>query len=490
MHTITSPPTGGSDHDPPPRSSWADTGEHVDLPELADLADAQLLHTCRLDELDRRRTEGLLIHRMVEIERRKLYAADGFKCLAAWGRGVQRWNDLEARSRRNLTKLAMVEPQVVQRLVTGRLGVAQAHLLGRLFKTPRVGQFVPLFIDDFLDQAAELSYADFEQHVRNWRLLADQDGPDPERAHRQRGASLQFSDHEFRMVMNGPAIDGAKFKALLQRFEQIEFDLDWAAAKQQWGDDARPDLMARTSQQRRYDAFVNLLAHVHLPAGTDQADQADPFDDGPADASLEAAEAPFADSSVTPTPGTPGTSPGTSGARGADGAVSTVVNITIDLHTYLHSLERLFGTALYRHTPAPFGADRACSQTLDGTFVSPRDAVLASLYGKVRLVVTDETGQPVQMTRIGRLFTGPMRDAVLMLATRCTHPGCDRSSTDCHIDHLVPHSTGGPTQVDNGGPACPHHNNWRYTSGARARRQPSGRWTTHRKDGTEIAPPD
>jgi 5-methylcytosine-specific restriction endonuclease McrA len=94
------------------------------------------------------------------------------------------------------------------------------------------------------------------------------------------------------------------------------------------------------------------------------------------------------------------------------------------------------------------------------------------------------------MTKVGRLFTGPMRDAVLMLATRCTHPGWTRPVTDCHIDHLVPHSAGGETSVTNGAPACSHHNNWRYTSGARTRLQPTGRWSTHRPNGTDIAPPD
>ncbi len=467
MNTDMSPPM--SHADPPGAEGLAE------LADLGDVADAELLGSCRLDELDHRRTEGLLIHRMVEIARRKLYATDGFTCLAGWGRGVHRWSDIEARSRRNLTKLAAVAPQVLARLITGRLGVAQAHLLGRLFKTPRVGQFVPLFIDDFLDQAAQMSYADFEQHVRNWRLLVDQDGPDPERAHRQRGASLQFSDHEFRLVMNGPAIDGATFKALLKRFEQVEWDLDWAAAKQEWGDDARPDLMRRSSQQRRYDAFVNLLAHVDLPVADTNTDdvELDPFGDA------NAAAGGAADATPPPRP-----------PRPANGVVTTVVNIVIDINTMIHGLEELFGGAAYRRTSPPFGARKAFCQSLDGEFISPQDAALAALYGKVRVIATDDIGRPVKMSKIGRLFTGPMRDAVLMLATRCTHPGCLRSVTDCHIDHLTPHSAGGATDVTNAGPACSHHNNWRYTSGARARLQPTGRWSTHRPDGTDIAPPD
>ena len=486
MDADTSPPISVAD--PPGVDTPHELVELPELASLADVADVDLLQACRVDELDRRRVEGLLIHRMVEIERRRLYAADGFTCLAGWGRGVHRWSDIEARSRRNLTKLVVVAPQVLHRLITGRLGVAQAHLLGRLFKTPRVGQFVVLFIDDFLDQAAQLSYADFEQHLRNWRLLVDQDGPDPERAHRQRGASLQFSDHEFRLVMNGPAIDGAKFKALLKRFEQLEWDLDWAATKQEWGDDARPDLMRRSSQQRRYDAFVNLLAHVDLPRSTPSSDNADDGADG-ADGADDVELDLFGDASAS----APGVTEATSShrpSRSADGVVGTVVNIMIDINTMIHGLDELFGGAMYRRTSPPFGPRKAFSQTLDGEFISPTDAALTALYGKIRVVATDDAGIPVKMSKTGRLFTGPMRDAVLMLAPRCTHAGCLRGITDCHVDHLVAHSAGGATAVDNGGGACSHHNNWRYTSGARTRLQPNGRWSTHRADGTEIAPPD
>ena len=113
-----------------PSMSVADSPGPDGLPELAslaDVADGELLGGCRLDELDRRRTEGLLIHRMVEIERRRLYAADGFTCLAGWGRGVHRWSDIEARSRRNLTKLVVVAPETVRADRVGcRLGCSQA----------------------------------------------------------------------------------------------------------------------------------------------------------------------------------------------------------------------------------------------------------------------------------------------------------------------------------------------------------------------------
>ena len=58
------------------------------------------------------------------------------------------------------------------------------------------------------------------------------------------------------------------------------------------------------------------------------------------------------------------------------------------------------------------------------------------------------------------------------------------------LDHLTPWSEGGTTNPHNGGPAWRHHNNWRYTTGARTRLRTNGSWATHRPDGTDIAPPD
>jgi hypothetical protein len=124
-------------------------------------------------------------------------------------------------------------------------------------------------IDDFLHHAASLSYLAFEQYVIAWKCLIDQDGPDPDRAHRNRKATWAQTGLTGRFDVEGPAIDHARLKTLMARFEQIEFHRGWTAAKQQWGDDATVDRLARTATQRRYDAFQELLRHVTLPTLTD-----------------------------------------------------------------------------------------------------------------------------------------------------------------------------------------------------------------------------
>jgi hypothetical protein len=453
----------------------------VGLPDLGSLSDEMLSGGAGALEIRRRRDEALLIHRMIEIEHRRLYAADGHRDLAAWGRAVHRWSGPEARARRNLAVLARQCPQVLTRMLSGEIGVAQAHELGRLFRAPRVGRFVPLFVDQILDAAGRFDHADFELYLKEWKRRVDTDGPDPARAHAQRHASLAFSDHEFRLVVTGPNIDGTKLAALLDEFEQAEFDRDWAACREQYGDDARPDLLRRNAEQRRYDAFIRLLAHVHLPADTTHPDDLEP-DDLEADDREPHDLEPESDQASTGRAGAPTERP-------VDGAVTTTVNIVMDLRTFLAGAAELFDVALQRHLASPFGPDRAYCHTLDGILVSAHDAVLAALHGSFRLVVTDDDGIPIQMTSTSRLFTGRLRDAVMTLAVRCTHPGCNCPVTGCEIDHLTPWSQGGATCTCNGSPACRHHNNWRYATNATTRRNPDGSWTTTRSDGTDIAPP-
>ena len=130
---------------------------------------------------------------------------------------------------------------------------------------------------------------------------------------------------------------------------------------------------------------------------------------------------------------------------------------------------------------------RWCSHTTDGRFIPPIDIVLEALQGQIRLVITDERGVVLHMGHRKRLFTGALRQAVMLAATRCTHPGCDVASGDSQADHLTPHSTGGITAITNGGPGCGTHNRWRYVNRATTSLDTNGYWHTHRANGTEIA---
>ncbi|MCB0983712.1 MAG: HNH endonuclease, partial [Ilumatobacter sp.] len=121
----------------------------------------------------------------------------------------------------------------------------------------------------------------------------------------------------------------------------------------------------------------------------------------------------------------------------------------------------------------------------DGTPVDPRDALIAAAMGHVRRLVLDSKGAVVDLGRRQRLFTGPLREAVLLGAHVCVWPGCCLPADRCQADHVLPWGLAGPTVGWNGGPACGRHNRWR-SRGYRAWRDDDGQWHHVRPDGSEI----
>jgi hypothetical protein len=100
-------------------------------------------------------------------------------------------------------------------------------------------------------------------------------------------------------------------------------------------------------------------------------------------------------------------------------------------------------------------------------------------------VVVDSAGVIVDVGRRQRLFTGVLREAVLLAAPRCVWPGCSRPVAQCQADHMLPHVDDGPTSAANGDPLCGCHNRFK-TGGYTTRRDRHGHWHHHRPDGSEI----
>ncbi|MFZ4811802.1 MAG: hypothetical protein ACOYL9_10690, partial [Ilumatobacteraceae bacterium] len=197
---------------------------------VGELSDDEVLARCVEIETQRRAMLAEHVRLLDELEQRKLYYADGHRDLAGFGRAEFRWADRDAKAHRDLERLCRTCPQVLDQLAIGRVGAAQVFLLARLARAPRVGMFVAEQIDDFLDHATKLSFLAFEQYVIAWKCLMDQDGPDPDRAHRNRNASLGHTGLTGRFHLEGPTSDHVRLKTMLAHFEQIEFRRDWDAA--------------------------------------------------------------------------------------------------------------------------------------------------------------------------------------------------------------------------------------------------------------------
>jgi hypothetical protein len=123
----------------------------------------------------------------------------------------------------------------------------------------------------------------------------------------------------------------------------------------------------------------------------------------------------------------------------------------------------------------------------EGVLVDPVQAVTAAMAGHIRRVVSGAAGEVVDLGRRRRWFTGAVRQAVQLTASRCVWPGCSVIVGRCQIDHTVDWHHLGSTNTGNGAVLCGKHNRDK-NHGHRVRRDHTGRWHTYRPDGTEIAP--
>ena len=114
--------------------------------------------------------------------------------------------------------------------------------------------------------------------------------------------------------------------------------------------------------------------------------------------------------------------------------------------------------------------------------------VVAALTGRVRSIIVADDGRYLHAGDRGRLFTGKIRELILLLGRhRCSRHGCDLDGPCIQVDHIESHGDGGCTAADNAGPMCPVHNRNKYQLGFTVTHDRYG-WHHRRPDGTEIAP--
>ena len=88
-----------------------------------------------------------------------------------------------------------------------------------------------------------------------------------------------------------------------------------------------------------------------------------------------------------------------------------------------------------------------------------------SLSGLARLacdaqitrIVMDPSGQPLDVGRAQRTYTGPQRAAVIARDRTCRYPGCSAPPVLCEVHHIRWWKRGGETSVENGILLCEYH---------------------------------
>lgn len=324
------------------------------------------------------------------------------------------------------------------------LGVSQLHALAAVVANPRVQPFLADAEDLLVGQARILDYDDYVVFLTHWVNTVDPDGSAVahERAHRERDAKVEVVGERGYLRASSGSAQAAFAAEVLAAYTDTEFMADWERASLVHGEDTHVGLLERTHKQRRADALHTILTVAAQARGV--------------------------------------TGEGGESAAGGSGPVPTV-NVVMDEATLERGLASLLGGD--PDLVAPADPERMVCRTVSGIELDPRDAAMAALLGHVRRVVRNAQGVVIDVGRRQRLFTGPVREAILALQPHCMCSGCRQRARE--IDHLVPWSRGGPTDASNGGPGCGHHNRWR-TRGYHTCRGPDGEWHHFRPDGTEI----
>lgn len=405
--------------------------------EITSMSPAALMEAAHLLDVERRIAEARQALLLQRVDAVGAHVEDGFRQVAGWGRAACNWSGAEAARLAKLGRAMQAMPVFAEACLAGRVGVAQMHAVAAAAGNPRVREHLADADELFTRQSTALPFDDLVTFLQHWGELADADGARSrhDRAAEQRRASVSIVGERSFVDAAGPAMDGVFMREVFDRYCDIEWRNEWDEGVRRYGDAMHAGLMERTPAQRRFDALRRLFDSA---AGSEQ--------------------------------------------MGGD----VTVNIVVDQGTFEQHLGEALGGS-----PAPADPSAAVTRRCEdqrGNVVDPRAMVAAALVGRVRRMVMSTDGVVLDFGRRKRLFTGPLREAVLLTTHDCTWVGCPVHAHRCDADHVLPFSNAGPTAARNGAPLCDHHNPLK-NKGFRTWRDPDGVWHTYRPDGTEIGWP-
>lgn len=412
---------------------------------VAAAGDHALLAELRAIEARRREDAATEAAVLAELDRRKVYRSDGHATM--WGllRSSLQWSDGECRERMRLARIVTDHPEAGESLYETWVSVANLAELARLWAKPAVHESVDPSVErefgEVLNLVSGCEHDRARTTVREWEQRIDRRDADAAAASAddRRTARVHVGRDGVEIAGRFGMIDGLEIAEIFGNYVDAEWRSDWEASVAEHGDDATPSMLARTDAQRRADAVTRI----------------------------------FRDAAST--------APGSK-------APEPVVNVHVDHHT---ATDLLTEAALFPERdvdpfddPTPHVGQRL-SRTDHGHPVDQATVLRLLLEAKVRYIVRNDEGVPIRWGRTRRLFEGAARDAVRVLSTRCTHPGCRAPVRRTETDHSIDWSKGGVTDPANGNPRCKRHNLVK-NHGFTVHRDHQGRWHTYRPDGTEI----
>ena len=251
---------------------------------------------------------------------------------------------------------------------------------------------------------------------------------------------------------------------IAQRLKEIEDELfvaDHTDAKARYGDKTTLADLDRDPAQRRHDALVELAYPTKertaaqrpliqaigdtqtLAEGVAKLIDLSRFYPEPGNASD-----PSGDDDIDAAPHTDGDAdePNRHEADGLGTGERPVMNV---------------GTGRIRDFHPDSGRIPPICELEDGTPISARRLAELALGGHIQHFLFDGPHTVLAVGNRQRLFTGKIREALILRDRTCTEPGCAVRGRDCHAHHIVAHEDGGPTSEANGEMRCGFHHRYK-----------------------------
>src|SRR5829696_3386299 len=242
----------------------------AEIDGLAEVGVAEVEQRFRESEVRVRRELAQQARMLAWLEEKKTYRADGHASMLGFLRAVPHWSEGESRAATKRSRLLAAFPGVEELLWDGQLSVANVDAIARLFANQRVADRFESVLGALLVEAQRMEHDDFRRLPARWELLNDP-GTRGERAqaHEGRDAHLSIVDGAGTLLARFGDLDAARNREILERFVQAEFETDWTATVERFGDDAKSSLMPRSDAQRRADAMTAIfLRAASTPEGS------------------------------------------------------------------------------------------------------------------------------------------------------------------------------------------------------------------------------
>ena len=238
--------------------------------ELVELSPSDLDAALADAELAKRHAETQIAAVTAIISARGSFRDHGHRSIKAHLKGTLNCSGTVANKIRKRADTMNTHTEIGDALCEGRIGVEQADLLATAHSHKVAGQRFAEFAPQLLDHAEHLEHGDFEMVIAHFIERADPDGSfDDQQFHEhERTASVTVTNGAVDVHANGGSpLAAAEIKAIFDAAVQAEFHKDCDTRRAEHGDNALTAPLARTSQQRKFDALHAIfIGSVTAPA--------------------------------------------------------------------------------------------------------------------------------------------------------------------------------------------------------------------------------